>query len=497
MGLIQKDALRTTLISYLGIGLGYINKGVLFLIILTTEQIGLINLLFSLGTLFAQFSNLGLTFSVWKFFPFMKDAERKNRGFFALMLIIASIGVLLFCLLALIFRHEIEIHYLEKSPLFIDYYFWFIPLGIATSFYLYFEVYLRSLYKNIISVFAQDVALRIVVTVLLILYWFDLISFYQLVVWHSLIHFVPPLILSIYLVKIGEFSMSIKHIDIPIKMKRIIFQYSAFNYVNTIGAVLLNSLDVIMLAQYVGLKAAGVFSTIMFLISALLIPYRSIVRIASPMVSDFWKQRNFVEMQSLYQKVSSVSLFIGLSFFLLFWMNIDFLFSFLKPEFQIGIWIFLYLMIGRLIDMYFGLNGAIFTTSKKYKFDLIFTITLVALVYGLKLFIIPWWGSVGAAVSTAIALIIYNLGRMIFVYLAYKIHPFTKEQFAIIGLGIITLFLGFLSNFLTHNVLANLMINILILTITFFLPIYYFELEKESINYFKKGTYFLKSKLSK
>ena len=33
MGLIQKDALRTTLVSYLGIGLGYVNKGVLFLLI--------------------------------------------------------------------------------------------------------------------------------------------------------------------------------------------------------------------------------------------------------------------------------------------------------------------------------------------------------------------------------------------------------------------------------------------------------------------------------
>lgn len=497
MGLIQKDALRTTLVSYLGIGLGYVNKGVLFLLILTTEQIGLINLLFSLGTLFAQFSNLGLTFSVWKFFPFMKDAERKNRGFFVFMLLVACVGILLFGLLALFFRREIELQYLEKSPLFIDYYFWFIPLGIATSFYLYFDVYLRSLYKNIISVFAQDVALRIVVTILLIFYWFDLISFYQLVVWHSLIHFVPTVILSLYLMKIGEFSLSVKQIEIPIKMKRIIFQYSSYNYINTIGAVLLNSLDVIMLAQYVGLKSAGIFSTIMFLISAILIPYRSIVRIASPMVADFWKHRDFEAMQNLYQKVSSVSLFIGLSFFLVFWMNIDFLFSFLKPEFQIGIWIFLYLMIGRLLDMYFGLNGAIFTTSKKYKFDLIFTVILVGLVYGLKLYFIPWWGSVGAAISTAIALIIYNLGRMLFVYLAYKIHPFTKQQFAVIGFGLISLLLGYVSNQIIENSYINLLMNLLIITVTFFLPIYLLKLESESINYLRKGTAFVKNKLTK
>lgn len=495
MGLIQKDALRTTLVSYLGIGLGYVNKGVLFLLILTTEQIGLINLLFSLGTIFAQFSNLGLTFSVWKFFPFMKDAERKNRGFFVFMLLVACVGILIFCLLALFFRREIELQYLEKSPLFIDYYFWFIPLGIASSFYLYFDVYLRSLYKNIISVFAQDVALRIVVTILLVFYWFDFISFYQLVVWHSLIHFVPPMILSMYLMKIGEFSLSVKHIEIPNKMKRIIFQYSSYNYINTIGAVLLNSLDVIMLAQYVGLKSAGIFSTIMFLISAILIPYRSIVRIASPMVADFWKHRDFEAMQNLYQKVSSVSLFIGLSFFLIFWMNIDFLFSFLKPEFQIGIWIFLYLMIGRLLDMYFGLNGAIFTTSKKYKFDLIFTVILVGLVYGLKLYFIPLWGGVGAAISTALAIITYNLGRMIFVYKIYAIHPFSRNQFWVIMFSALCLIFGYFSNKLIDNVFLNLFSNLMILTLTFFVPIYIFKLESESINYIKKVYSFLKGKI--
>jgi len=492
MGIIQKDALRTTLISYLGIGLGYVNKGVLFLIILTTEQIGLINLIFSLGMLFAQFANLGLTFSVWKFYPFMKDAERKNRGFFVFMLLVACIGIIIFSILALIFRREIEHQYLEKSPLFIQYYLWFIPLGVASSFYLYFDVYLRSLYKNIISVFAQDVALRIVLTILLVFYWMDFISFYNLVVWHSLIHFIPPLFLSIYLFVIGEFSLSYKQIDIPRKMKLIIFQYSSFNYINTIGSVLLNSLDVIMLAQYVGLKSAGVFSTVMFLINAIFIPNRSIFRIASPMISDFWKQRNYYEMQSLYKKFSSVSLFIGLSFFLLFWMNIDFLFSFLNPEFKIGIWIFLYLMIGRLLDNYFGLNGAIFTTSKKYKYDLIFTITLVILVYGLKLLFIPWWGSIGAAISTAIALLIYNLGRMIFVYVVYKIHPFSKEQIWVIILGILTLSLGIIIDKYFAASYLNLFIKVGLLGLTFLLPIYIFKLEKESINYIKKITGYLK-----
>ena len=77
MGLVQKDALRTTLISSFGLVLGYLNKGLLFLLIFSTEQIGVVNLIFSLGVLFAQFSNLGSLYSIWKFFPFLK-IERKH-----------------------------------------------------------------------------------------------------------------------------------------------------------------------------------------------------------------------------------------------------------------------------------------------------------------------------------------------------------------------------------------------------------------------------------
>ena len=80
MGLVQKDALRTTLISYTGLALGYVNKGLLFLIFLTTEQIGLLNLLVAVGTLFGGLAGLGSPYALWRFFPFLKNKEKKHHG---------------------------------------------------------------------------------------------------------------------------------------------------------------------------------------------------------------------------------------------------------------------------------------------------------------------------------------------------------------------------------------------------------------------------------
>lgn len=486
MGFVQKDAVKTTLISSIGLVIGYLNKGLLFILILTTEQIGVINLCYSLGVLFAQFSNFGTIYTILKFFPFFKNKEKKHHGFLSFILLIAFFGILTISFLFLFFKDELNSIYITKSALFIRYFIWIIPIGVGYVLHLILDVYLRVLFKNIVSVFALDIVLRIAITTILIFLWLKLITFETFVAIHGIIYLLPPLISFIFLIKIKELYLGIKNIKISSKFRKIIFNYASFNYFNSLGTVLVNSLDVIMIAQYIGLRATGVYSTMVFLTSALQVPYRSLIRISSPLIPKYWKSREIVKMKDLYSKVSSVSLVIGLGLFILVWVNIDFIFSFLKDEFKGGIWVFFFLMLGRLVDMFFGLNLSIFSTSKKYKYDLIFTLILIFSVYYLNSFLIPLWGISGAAISTAIAFFIYNVGRMLFVYYIYKIHPFNKNQFIIIGLGIITLISCSLFNNVFGNSWIQMIFNSSFCMLLFFGIIYLFSLEKETVNYAKK-----------
>ena len=494
MGIVQKDAFRTMIISYLGIVLGYLNKGLLFLLILSTEQIGLVNLICSVGILFAQFANLGTIYTTWKFLPFFKNEEKKHHGFLPLMLLIVLLGITICTIAALLFRSKIEGMYSVRSALFVTYYLWILPIGISYVLFMILEVYLRSFYKNIISVVALEIVLRLSLTLLLMLIWFNAISFNVFIILHSLIYILPALVLIIYLYRINELNLSLSSIKISKRFKKILIQFSLFNYVNTLGNVLVNSLDVMMIAQFIGLQATGVYTTVVFLTSAIQVPFKSILRVSSSLVADYWKHREFNKMKELYQKVSSVSLVIGLGSFVFVWNNIDFLFSFLKPEFHEGKWVFFFLMMGRLIDMFFGLNGSIFSTSKKFKYDIIFTLVLIGAVFFLNLLFIPKWGIAGAAISTSIALIIYNVGRLIFVWAIYKIHPFQRNQFIVIGLGLLTIYFGSLTQDLIQNKWIQCCIESILVFGVFFLPIYLFSLEKETVNYVKKGILFIKEK---
>ena len=140
MGIIQKDALRTMILSYLGLILGYLNRGVFFILFLTSAQVGLINLVISVGLLFAQCANLGTVYAVWKFFPFFRNKEKKNHGFLLLTSIIVSIGIVLFVIISILFKDAIHMHYQEKSKAFVEYYYWIIPIGIGNVFFLLFDI---------------------------------------------------------------------------------------------------------------------------------------------------------------------------------------------------------------------------------------------------------------------------------------------------------------------------------------------------------------------
>ena len=235
----------------------------------------------------------------------------------------------------------------------------------------------------------------------------------------------------------------------------------------------------------IGLKATGVYSTMVFLAGAILVPYKSLHRVSVPLISDYWKHRQMDKMHELYIKFSSVSLVIGLLFFLMIWLNFDPLFSFLPLEFSTGKWIFFYLILGKLIDMYCGLNGSILVTSKKYKYDVYFTLLLIGVVFVLNLILIPIYGANGAAISTLVALFLYNAIRLFFVAYHFKMFPFTKNQLPVILLGMLTLVIGSFTIHLSDIPIFQLIIQTSVVTILFLVPLYFLKLENETVGFIK------------
>ena len=448
------------------------------------------NLVITVGLLFAQLSNLGSIYSTWRFFPFFRNAEKNHYGFLLMNMLIVSIGICFFTLLILLFRDSIVDYYSEKSKLFTHYYLWVIPLGIANIFFLLFESYLRGLYKNVIPVFLQEIFLRVLIFILLLLLAGKVIDFNQFFVAHALVYFIPCVILLIYLIRLKELKFSLKSITVPRRFRKILVTFSLMSYLNTLATLLVISMDAMMIASYLGLEATGVYTTIIYLTSAIMVPYRSIVRVSSTLVAKYWQAKDMVGMQDIYQKSSSIGLIIGLLGFLVIFLPIHELFSFI-PAYKSGINVFVILMVGKIFDMYSGLNGTIFSTSKKFRYDLIFTVILCSLVYGLNKLLIPIYGIDGAAISTSFAYVAYNVLRCGFVYYLFGLQPFNLKQVKLIILFLIIVLVAVTFNnyelFKGWNVWLAIGVKELIVFVGFIIPIWIFNLEPEIVNFTKNS----------
>ena len=419
MGIVQRDALRTMIISYLGLILGYLNKGVLFIFILKTEEIGLINMIISVGLFFAQFAGIGIMNTVSRFTPFFRNSDRNNYGFLKLTVLIVGVGCILTSGLTYLIEDWVVSKYQERSPDFVHYYYWIIPVGIANVYLLLFSWHLRAIFKNVIPVFINEIGTRILITLTLLALYFGLISFNVFLILNALLYFIPVLVLFGYLVYLREVKSLRVKMDVPRRFKTILVKFSLLSYLNTLGTVTITMLDVTMIALFVGLEGVGVYTTIIYLTSALQVPYNALIRITSPFIPVYWKERKMREMEVLYKDVSSINLVIGCTLFLLVWVSRVDIFSLLPKDFQPGIWVFLFLMSGRLVDMYMGINSTILLTSKKYKVDIIFTVILLIQAFVLNSLLIPKYGIIGAAIATMAAVAVYNLLRMYYFWYEY------------------------------------------------------------------------------
>ena len=92
----------------MGIVIGYVNKILLLPNFFSETQVGLVNILVSFSVIYAQFSALGINFTIVKFFPFFRTEDRTHNGLFFWSGVGVSFGFILFTLLFLLFRNPVS-----------------------------------------------------------------------------------------------------------------------------------------------------------------------------------------------------------------------------------------------------------------------------------------------------------------------------------------------------------------------------------------------------
>lgn len=426
MGIVQRQGIRNTLISYVGLAIGFANTILVLPRLLTAGQIGLTSLLVAFASIGAQLSAFGFTSAGQRYFPYFRDRGRNHAGFLPLMLGLPLLGFAVVAVLMTLGQPLVLGWYKPAdAALLAPHYGVAVALAGAVLLGGLLDAYLKSLYHTSFSSFCQEILLRLLIVGAALAYSAHAISFAGFVVAYAGAYALVALLLAGYLAAIGELHLRPSREALRVKPLGEMLGFGGFALLSNISGTVLLNVDSIMVGARLSLAAGGIYVIATNISTALTLPFRALNKTAFALISEYWKEEDMTKMGQFYQRVTRVNTLLGCYLALGIALNLDFIFALIhRPEYRAGAGAVLLLLAGRLFDGITGVNGTIVVTSPKYRYDLGFNIALASFVVLLNWLLIPPYGLAGAALAYCIALVGINSARTWFVWHSYGMHPF-------------------------------------------------------------------------
>ncbi|MGI4875705.1 MAG: oligosaccharide flippase family protein [Janthinobacterium lividum] len=436
MGIVQRQGLRNTFISYVGLGIGFVNTTLILPRLLAPEQLGLTSVLVALATLASQFSALGFTNTTLRYFPYFRNREAGHHGFLPLLL---GVPLALFVVVAgvLWLGRPLVLHwYTGDVRLLGPHYGAMLGLALCILLYNLLEAYAKSLYHTSFSSFLTEVFQRLFIVSAALLYGHGHISFDGFVLAYLGSYALSAAALLGYLAFIGELHLRPRRAVLTVQPLGEMLRFGSFALLGNVSGVILMTIDSLMLGSMKGLADTGIYSNALNISTALALPFRALYKTAYPLIAEYWKENATGKMLDFYQRTTRLNTALGAYLALGIALNLPFIYGLIqRPAYAVGSTAVLLLLTGRLTDGITGLNGLILGTSARYRYDLFFNLGLALLIIGLNYLLIPIWGLTGAALSNALALSGINLARSWFVWRSFGWQPFDRRIFFILVLA--------------------------------------------------------------
>lgn len=491
MGIIAKQSIRGTIVTYIGVAVGFITTFFVLTRFLTTEEIGLARVLLDASTLFIGLAQLGTSASIIRFFPYFKEtassdcSSNSRHGFFFWCIMIPLAGFCIFSLVYAACYTPLSAWFSEKSPMFVDYYYAVLPIAFFMLYQTVFETCSNVLMRIVIPRAVREVLTRIGLLVCYLLYAFHFLSMDGFVLAVCLNYALAMLVNLLYVFHVERFSLKPdwNFLRQNRSMVRDYGFYTAFLIVSAVTSVLAPTLSSFFLTAKMGLAYTGVFAIATYMAAVVSIPYRSLSAIASPQLADALKRNDTNDAKSLMQQVTNNTFLVACFIFLVLWINIDLIFHLLPngETYAVARDVVFVLSVSQILLATFSFILITLNYSRFYWLSLLFSALLTISAIAFNNWLIPVYGMQGAALSNLFSYGLYFLCIMIAVCGLCRMSPFCLSQLMTLGIFIAALALNwlFLYLFPSLNIWISSLVRSFLLVGTFCVMAYRLQLSPQ------------------
>lgn len=463
LGIVQRQSFYSSLVSYVGYGIGAINALFLYTQYLEIEQKGLIDFIQVIVLTYISIGNIGVFEAVNKYLPYFRAYEKpKSNDLIAKTLIYGGLALIVTLVVSYLFKGPL-LGMFEKSPL-VPKYAHLLPIFIIGYFVYNLALSFNVGYQNIVSATSvREIYVRLYNTMLIMLYILKVINFDTLIFLLSFQFWTAAFILLYLLYKKKVLYFTLKDSKVFTRMKGKMFNYLSFFWLASLFNALNSVVDKLTLSNLKGMEEVAFFTVAEYLITILLVPQKSITTSMTPIISNSWRINDKLNLKSMYVKGANNMTWAGGLIYIILLINLNDIFSLFPERYSVGKNVFIVLGLARMIDFITSVNSQIMMYSKRYfKVELFFGMLLTSMLIPVTYYLVSIMGILGSALAQLICFALANFARLFYLKWKEGFSPFEGNirlfVFTIAGIGIAIYFHFYLSNPLETNLIFKILI---------------------------------------
>lgn len=472
MSTIAKQSFGFSIMSYLGTFLSILAS--LFLYPENLEIHGILRSILTAGEFFAQLFLFGSAITMVKFYPLFK-----NQGLLGLGFSITSILFLVFLGSFLLSKDLIIQSNLIKNKEFAEYTIYSMFLGLFLGYSQLLTRYISNYNKIAIpSIFERFLPRINIIVAFLLGGYFIILSRKEMLFFFISGYLVIIILLFLYLQKFEKTTTHFFPKKLHKTLSKQMLSFGFFTFLSSFGTLMTFKIDTLMIPSILEFKDNSIYSICFSLGSIITVPFMAIYSISSPKITSYLQNNTIGLLEKLYKQTSLFLFAFGLLFFGGIVLGIHDVFELIPrgESLKEGYHIIYLISLGSWISISCGFNDQIIAYSKYYKFNIIAVLILAVLNISLNYYFleIKKTGIIGPAIASLIAISLFNLVKLIFIYSKYKILPFSIQTIKIGITGFITFFIAYYIPAI-ENPFFNLLIKCGSFSLLFIGSLYYFK----------------------
>jgi O-antigen/teichoic acid export membrane protein len=457
MGIIKRQSIKNSIVSYLGVLIGAVS--VIFIYpIIDTKSLGIIQFSLNTAILFAPLAGFASSLTAIQYYPHFKDERNKDNGFL-FILTCATFGLsIVFISLIYLFRQPISGYFGDDKQHFLDTLPYILCFTVIIALSNLYHSYAALSNRIVVPAILQNLWIKIAQPILVLLFAYGIISFAGVYKGLAVALFIMLIGLIAYIGFLKQLHLKPNFSKLTPQFAWQMLGYSGFNILVSLGGLLAQRVDMLLVAPLTKqFGSVSVFNFGFVISEAIDVPRKALAGIAAPMISQSMKNGNIKHVEEIYRKSALLQMVAGVFLLAGIWACADALFDLMPKngdEYRAGKNVILLLGLSRIVDMATGTNAEIITYSQYYRFNFISLATMAVMNVTLNFWLVPIMGIAGSALATLISITLVNIWRLIYIYQKIKIQPLDSKMLLVIVIGLVAWLAGHYTPSLFHPILT-------------------------------------------